>query len=136
MKAKWSENRIAARLAKGVFPQHLVIVPRCSWPGSECDLLVVTRTLRVVDVEIKISRSDLKADANKEKWFHAWDWKIDGPYTKAAARRPREWPRKVWKHYYCMPEDIWEESRTSNRCCGNILSISNMFRMSPSVKFL
>ena len=63
---RWSENLIAATLARVVFQhKHLVIVPNCSWPGSECDLLVVTPNLRVIDVEIKISRADLKADARR-----------------------------------------------------------------------
>jgi hypothetical protein len=106
---KWSENMIAMALATQVFERkHLVIVPRCGWPGSECDLLVVTRDLRIIDVEIKISRADLKADAKKDKWFHHWDFKIDGPWQGwDAPRRPRQWPQRVWKHYYCMPRDIW-----------------------------
>jgi len=107
---KWSESRIASALARQVFQgKHLVVVPNCSWPGSECDLLVVTRDLRIIDVEIKISRSDFKADAKKDKWFHNWDFRIDGPYGRSGnpARRPVEWPRKVWKHYYAMPKEVW-----------------------------
>jgi hypothetical protein len=110
---KWSENTIARALARQTFERkHLVLVPRCNWTGHECDLLVVARDLRIIDVEIKISRADLKADAKKEKWFHAWDFKVDGPYLPAAERvlRPRQWPRKVWKHYYCMPREIWNEA--------------------------
>lgn len=109
---KWSERSIATFLARFTFDRkHLVIVPNCSWPGSECDLLVVTPNLRVIDVEIKISRADLKADAKKDKWFHAWDWKIDGPYPTQGSKwncRPRQWPRSVWKHYYCLPAEIWK----------------------------
>ena len=105
---RWSENLIAATLARVVFQnKHLVIVPNCSWPGSECDLLVVTPNLRIIDVEIKISRADLKADAKKDKWYHAWNWRTDGRYD-AALRKPRQWPRRVWKHYYCMPREIWD----------------------------
>lgn len=105
---KWSERQIASRLARITFDRkHLLIVPNCQWPGSECDLLVVTPNLRVIDVEIKISRADLKADAAKDKWFHAWDWKIDGPWGSGKPRRRREFPRNVWKHYYCMPQEIW-----------------------------
>lgn len=110
----WSENLIARTLARRTFAsKYLVVVPNCSWPGSECDLLVVTPNLRVIDVEIKISRADLKADAGKDKWFHAWDFKIDGPwYGRLADREKRrlEWPRRVWKHYYCMPRNIWDAS--------------------------
>lgn len=105
----WSENLIAATLARGTFAcKHLVIVPRCGWPGSECDLLVVTPNLRVIDVEIKISRADLKADAKKDKWYHNWDWKTDGTYTGQKGKRGRQWPHRVWKHYYCLPRDIWD----------------------------
>lgn len=96
---KWSEKIIASALACQVFERkHLVLVPNCSWPGSECDLLVVTCDLRIIDVEVKISRSDLKADAAKDKWFHGWDWRIDGPWYGGAdnrQRRPREWPRQT-----------------------------------------
>lgn len=106
-----SERRIASYIARFIFEKrHLVLVPNCSWPGSECDLLAVTPNLRIIDVEIKISRADLKADAKKDKWFHSWDWKIDGPYRPNGTNglRPRQWPRRVWKHYYCMPRAIWK----------------------------
>lgn len=112
----WSENAIAAMLARQLFQnQHLVVVPRCGWTGNECDLLVVTRDLRVIDVEIKISRDDLKADAKKDKWYHHWDSRVDGTLLpwwspeRKAARRRRLWPQKVWKHYYALPKDIWDD---------------------------
>ncbi|MHB1955905.1 MAG: hypothetical protein ACYCOU_19415 [Sulfobacillus sp.] len=115
---QWTEGRVARELAVNVFRrEYLVVVPNCNWPGNECDLLVVTRNLRVIDVEIKISRSDLKADAKKDKWYHYWDWKIDGPYTgddRLARRRTREWPKRVWKHYYCVPAEIWDDSLMSS----------------------
>lgn len=105
---RWSENLIAGALARQVFKnKHLVIVPNCSWPGSECDLLVVTPNLRVIDVEIKISRADLKADARKDKWYHSWDWRRDGNYDRTK-RKPRQWPHRVWRHYYVLPRDIWD----------------------------
>ena len=106
---KWSENQIAAALCRQVFQnKHLIVVPNCSWPGSECDLLVVTRDLRIIDVEIKISRSDFRADAKKEKWFEHWkgDWAT--PFEQRV-REKRKWPHKVWKHYYAMPKDIWTD---------------------------
>lgn len=104
----WSENLIAATLARQIFHRkHLVVVPNCSWPGSECDLLVVTPSLRIIDVEIKISRADLLADTKKEKWYHGWDFWTDGRYD-TAKRKPRQWPHRVWKHYYCLPKDIWD----------------------------
>lgn len=109
----WSEKSIAAALSRQIFNhKYLVVVPNTSWTGNECDLLVVTENLRVIDVEIKISRSDLKADAKKDKWFHYWDYKIDGPaaFGDQSARRAREWLQKVWKHYYALPAEVWSDS--------------------------
>jgi hypothetical protein len=108
---KWSEELIARAMARQVFERkHLVLVPRCNWTGNECDLLVVTPDLRVIDVEVKISRADLKADAKKDKWFHSWDFRIDGPWVPRDTRtpRPRQWPRKVWKHYFALPAELWD----------------------------
>lgn len=85
----------------------LLIVPETYWTGNECDLLVVMKDLRIVDVEIKTSRSDFRRDAAKDKWFHSWDWRTDGPWAPGAKKRPRQWPRRVWKHYFAMPESIW-----------------------------
>lgn len=107
---KWSEHMIARALARQTFERkHLVIVPNCSWTGYECDLLVVTGDLRIIDVEVKISRADLKADARKDKWYRSWDFRTDGPWgdSKREDRR-RAWPHKVWKHYYAMPKAIWK----------------------------
>lgn len=110
MSIPMTERSIASYLARVIFERkHLLLVPNCKWPGSECDLLAITSNLRVIDIEIKISRADLKADAKKDKWFHQWDWKIDGPYNDGP-RRPREWPARVWKHYYCLPRAIWKDN--------------------------
>lgn len=124
---KWSENSIARALARQSFNRkYLVVVPNCTWTGHECDLLVVTENLRIIDVEIKISRADLKADARKEKWWHReylgqWPSVSELSHSKLSidlveVRRhrkskykstPKDWPRKVWKHYYALPKEIW-----------------------------
>jgi len=44
----------------------VVLVDNCNWTGHECDVLGVTTDLRIIDVEIKISRADFRADAAKE----------------------------------------------------------------------
>lgn len=99
---------IARMMVKQVFQgKGLLIVPETYWTGDECDLLVVMQDLRLIDVEIKISRADFKRDAAKDKWFHAWDWRTDGPWQPGSRGKPREWPRRVWKHYFAMPEAIW-----------------------------
>lgn len=74
------------------------MLPNTLWTGEEIDLLVVHKTLRVIDVEIKISRADLKADASKARW-----WVL----INGGQRRPVEYPRHVWKHYVVMPRPIW-----------------------------
>jgi hypothetical protein len=104
---KWTAREIARAVHLNVFrAQHVVMVPDCQWTGHECDLLVVRNDLRLVDIEIKISRADLKADAAKDKWFDMpdrWPWGQERPRT------PRAYPAKIWKHYYCMPRAIWDD---------------------------
>ncbi len=107
----------------------LLIVPETYWAGSECDLLLVTENLRIIDIEIKISRADFKRDQFKDKWYHSWDYQIDGPWlprSNASQRnqRKREFPRKVWKHYFAMPATIWKPEMVSDLpspVCGVIL---------------
>lgn len=111
----WNEDLIAGALAHQLLNNKaLVVVPRCKWTGHECDILAVTQDLRIVDIEIKISVRDLKADAKKDKWWHDWDWQIDGPYQgrkhQIENRRARTLPHKVWKHYFAVPEEIWDDS--------------------------
>lgn len=119
---KWSEHLLARAVALQVLNRKcLVLVDNCIWTGHECDVLGVTRDLRIIDVEIKISRADLKADAKKEKWWHR-QYLGQGPRTElhnASGKligihsppiydsQPRVWPPKVWKHYYCFPKDLW-----------------------------
>lgn len=102
---KWTAREIARSLAVQVFNhKHLIVCPNTYWPGNETDLLLVRTDLRLMDVEIKISRSDLKADAKKDKWFDMpLTWRDERPKT------PRTHPRRIWKHYYCMPESVWKD---------------------------
>ncbi|UGA37783.1 hypothetical protein JOS77_28180 [Chromobacterium haemolyticum] len=120
----WSETSIAGALATQFFNRkYLVVVPNCNWTGHECDLLVVTNDLRIIDVEIKISRADLKADAKKEKWWNREFLGYGEPneVLNDSGRlirieqqmlydsTPRTHPRKIWKHYYAMPAAIWTD---------------------------
>ncbi len=112
----WSETSIARALALQIFNRkYLMVVPNCTWPGSECDLLCITQNLRVIDIEIKISRADLKADAKKEKWWHylthqeaVTKGRNVTPWNPWNAKERTDWPRKVWKHYYALPKEIWK----------------------------
>jgi hypothetical protein len=99
----WSEGVIARAIAVQTLARKcVVLVDNCNWTGHECDVLGVTTDLRIIDVEVKISRADLKADAKKDKWWHRLGW--TGMH---GADCPRRHPPKVWKHYYAMPKEIW-----------------------------
>lgn len=101
---KWNEGIIASLIARQTLARKcLLLVDRCNWTGAECDVLGVTMDLRVIDVEVKISRADLKADAKKDKWWKRVTWRDEpGP----PQLRPH--PPKVWKHYYALPAEIWK----------------------------
>lgn len=113
---RWNEARIAAAIARQVLLRKcIVLVDRCNWTGYECDLLGVTQDLRLIDIEIKISRSDFAQDAKKDKWWHR---NVRGEYVTTPAGRHwqwgepqhRDWPPKIWKHYFAMPADIWDDA--------------------------
>lgn len=68
--SEWSEFKIARAISLQTLARKcVVLVDNCSWTGHECDVLGVTTDLRIIDVEVKISRSDLKVDAKKDKWW-------------------------------------------------------------------
>jgi hypothetical protein len=101
---EWSERRIGAALQRTVFNREVCVVDNCLWTGFEADLLIVEPRLRIIDVEIKVTRADLKADYHKDKWLDF------GHRGLQRSELPRKlWPRQVWKHYYAVPFDIWNE---------------------------
>ena len=64
-------------------PRRNVIVPNVWWGWGlrhECDLVVMTKTGYAYEVEIKVSRSDLKADLKKR-------WALQQKAAKAVFRR-------------------------------------------------
>jgi hypothetical protein len=107
----WSEPLICRALQRQLLQSKcIVLVDNCTWAGSEADVLGVTMDGRLIDIEIKISRADFKADAKKDKWWHyvGYGRVVDGKWQQPEPIR-REWPRRVWKHYYCMPADVWRD---------------------------
>ena len=127
---KWTEQNIGYALStKFLNNQHLITIPNCLFTGYECDLLCVTNQLRIIDFEIKISKSDFYADAKKGKWWECTFLQnnlVDGKIEKAQEFKHREHPQKVWKHYYVMPKDIWDDSmfdRMGSESCGVLLLI-------------
>lgn len=121
---KWSEAQVIRAVSHQVLTrQCTVLVDNCSWTGHECDILAVTRDLRILDIEVKISRADFKADAQKDKWWHRRFPGWNTPENRTG-KQARQWPSKAWKHYYAMPAEIWKpellEQRASE-CSGIIL---------------
>lgn len=103
---RWSEGKIARAIALQTLARKcVVLVDRCNWTGHECDVLGVTTDLRLIDVEVKISRADFKADAKKDKWWHRQGWAWNEPRPDPVHR---DWPPKVWKHYVAMPAELWD----------------------------
>jgi hypothetical protein len=106
---KWTAGQIGHSLYYHVFAQkHAVVLENCYYPGSECDVLIVRNDLRLMEIEIKISRSDLRADAKKDKWFKYVPLPGKRFWHRDECTVERlDWPKNIWKHYYCMPAEIW-----------------------------
>ena len=110
----WTEGNITHAIATQVLQNRcLLLLNNCMWTGHECDVLGVTMDLRIIDIEVKISRADFKADAAKEKWWHRpWNFRFvdaTGGYAQAGPPAPdqrRLWPKRVWKHYMACPKEI------------------------------
>lgn len=115
----WSEGKIGRILARNTFKDCVCVLPNTVFTGEEADLLCVSKSLRLIDVEIKISRADLKRDASKDKWWQSSKvaeivmetskWRAEPYPVKRYPKIPRTYPRLVWKHYYAMPESLWKE---------------------------
>ena len=106
MTPAWSEYSIARAISLQTLAKRcVVLVDNCNWTGYECDVLAVTTDLRIIDVEVKISRADLKADAKKDKWWQQPSW---WSHEQKPERVANLHPQKVWKHYYALPKEIWK----------------------------
>lgn len=104
----WSERAIGCAIFAQAFTRkHVCLIPNTYYTGYEADVLVVRNDLRLMDIEIKISRSDFKADQKKDKWWDNPTW-WGSPRDRPASTK-REWPPKIWKHYYALPRAIWKD---------------------------
>lgn len=79
---KTSARDIAFLLAKSLsspfyYRKHMCVIPRVSWGflNHEADIVAVTKSGYFWEAEIKISVSDFKADARKEKWKQGFQWR-------------------------------------------------------------
>lgn len=69
-KIKWSESLIQAALAHFFNWRVNLVFPNVQPWSWECDILLVTRAMKLWEVEVKTSLGDWKADALKGKWSH------------------------------------------------------------------
>lgn len=91
---KIGATKVAETVVGQVFPipRHLCVA-NVAWSllPYEADLLVMTQSGYMVEVEIKVSLADLKRDASKHKWS-----------TQA-------FTTMVSRFYYAMPAALWEK---------------------------
>lgn len=91
---KIGATAIAEEVVARIFPipRH-ICVSNVSWSmlPYEADLIAVTNSGYMIEVEIKVSLADLKRDAAKSKWrYPAFD-------------------NLVSRFYYAMPDDLWQK---------------------------
>lgn len=112
----YSEQQIS-KLVAGFYlnSKHLLVINNLKWSGYECDLFAVSPSMRPIEFEIKASRQDFFADAEKEKWKK---------------------PLNVWKHYYIMPQNIYSEDLLERRPhkSSGILLIDDNNRIKEAIK--
>jgi len=93
---KIGATKIAEAVVRSVFPipRHLC-VPNVSWSllPYEADLICVTQSGYMIEVETKISMADLKRDADKAKW------------------RYRQFHELVSRFYYAVPMALFNHPR-------------------------
>ncbi len=75
--------------------QHTVI-PNVNWGGHESDMLIITKSNYMYEIEIKISVPDFRKDKDKRKW--QWIDPETGFYSS-----------KIKYFYYAMPDYIYEK---------------------------
>jgi len=87
----WTEGLIQAGLANYLDWRQNLVFPNVDCWGWESDILVVTKSMKVWEVEIKTNMSDWKSDSKKEKW-----------------NKPN-WAR-ISRFYYAVPWDLLSAS--------------------------
>lgn len=91
---KIGATRVAEAVVATMFPiPRNLCVANVSWSllPYEADLLVLTQSGYLIEVEVKVSLADLKRDADKAKW------------------RYPAFTEKVSKFYYAMPDYLWNK---------------------------
>lgn len=97
MADKIGATKVADAVVRTVFPiPRNLCVANVSWSllPYEADLLVMTGSGYLIEVEVKISLSDLKRDASKSKWH-------SDAFNNLISR-----------FYYAIPKVLWEKAST------------------------
>jgi hypothetical protein len=84
--------------------KHLCVLPNASHGmriGWEADLLACSKTRRITEVEIKVSRSDFIADQHKQKFR-----------TDCGGKK------LIDRFFYAMPAKLWERCQDAWRAPG------------------
>lgn len=105
-----TEKTVQNALWRTLRPNYHILCPNYSMPHWwEADMLGITKTGYTVEFEIKLSKSDFKADANKGR-----DWSVvDGKAVNQPINKLKELENKSDKgpnrFFYVLPNDLIEK---------------------------
>jgi hypothetical protein len=104
---------LECRIAKYFDYRQNVIIPNVSWGiglDYEADLIVVSKAKYVTEIELKVSKSDLKRDRDKRKWKPKPEYDFRGELYNV-----------VKKQFFGIPEDLGDSINFIPSHCGVIM---------------
>jgi len=114
-----NQDSIADILAKRLWDYaRELCIPRCCFLGWEADMLLVTYSKFLEEIEIKISVSDFKADSRKVE-----------KHKSLEAGHPLI--RRFW---YAVPHEIWEKVEPLVPPYAGLIIIPSDHRYRPYIK--
>ncbi len=83
---------------------NLVVIPNYYYQGFECDVLVVSKKLYTTEYEIKLTKSDFKADFNKQRDYYDWQSRktINGATKHDEIKRGK----RTNRFYFVIPKGL------------------------------
>ena len=103
-KPKWTADDVEIAVTKFLDPRKNLIIPNVSWgffKWHEADILVIRPSMWAAEIEIKVSRQDIKKDLDKK--HHHKDKRI----------------RELW---FAVPEELSDDENIP--ACAGIISVS------------
>lgn len=96
-------------------PRRMLMIPNLSWSFLhwEADLVAITDAGFMTEIEIKVTKTDLLKDQEKDKFKHRRSglWKSSWDYIK--------------EFYYCVPESLIKEVPVSYLEYAGILAVQD-----------